>query len=133
LTPFSRADSIILSGSKELGQISTRNTSMWRYARGFAVLALVALAGPAQADEAGATKYLEQAKTQAADKEIADRVETTLKLAEAELDGVDPAKKAVIVQGIAPLPNSAPRNDRVQTPAEQSDWCFDPRAQLGVR
>ena len=74
---------------------------MWRYARGLAVLASFLLAAPAQADEAGATKYLEQAKTQAADKEIADRIETTLKLAEAELDGVDPAKKAPIVQGIA--------------------------------
>ena len=74
---------------------------MWRYASRLAVLASLAFAANAQADETGATKYLEQAKTQAADKEIADRIETTLKLAEAELDGVDPAKKPPIVQGIA--------------------------------
>ena len=74
---------------------------MWRYVCGFAALALLVFAGRAGADEAGANKYLDQAKQQAADKDPADKVETSLKLAEAELDGVDPAKKTPIVQGIA--------------------------------
>lgn len=56
---------------------------------------------PLLADEAGANKYVEQAKKQAADNDSPATVETSLKLAEAELDGVEQAKKAPLVQAIA--------------------------------
>jgi hypothetical protein len=57
----------------------------------------------ARADEAGAMKYLEQAKKQVADKEQASTIQTTLQLAEAELAGVEAAKKDPIVAQIAAI------------------------------
>jgi hypothetical protein len=65
------------------------------------VAALHFINQPLRADEASANKYLEQAKKQAADKDSPATVETSLKLAEVELDGVEPAKKAPLVQAIA--------------------------------
>ncbi|MCE9607678.1 MAG: hypothetical protein K8U03_22550 [Planctomycetia bacterium] len=55
------------------------------------------------ADEAGAQKYLAQAKQQVADKETADKIDITLRLSEAELTGVDQAKKDPILKEIAAL------------------------------
>ena len=49
---------------------------------------VLSLASSLFADLPGAQKYLEQAKQQVAGKEQSDRIETSLKLAEAELDGV---------------------------------------------
>lgn len=61
------------------------------------------LVAPAWADLPGAQKFLEQAKKQVADKDPSDRVETTLKLVEAELDGVGAAEKEPLVKEIASL------------------------------
>lgn len=63
----------------------------------------VAAVSPAAADEAGALKYLEQAKKEVASKEQASKIDTTLRLAEAELTGVEQAKKDPIVKEIATL------------------------------
>src|ERR1041385_8168247 len=67
------------------------------------LLFVVSLVSAARADLPGAQKYLDQAKKQAADKDPSERIETTLKLAEAELDGVGAAEKEPLAKEIAAL------------------------------
>lgn len=64
---------------------------------------VLSLASSLFADLPGAQKYLEQAKQQVAGKEQNDRIETSLKLAEAELDGVGAAEKDAINKEIAAI------------------------------
>lgn len=73
----------------------------------FAVLLAIALLPVApstvSADEAAALKYLDEAKKQIAAKDPAEKIDTKLRLVEAELAGVDAAKKEPILKEIAAL------------------------------
>jgi hypothetical protein len=79
-----------------------RLASLVVFAMFFAATSLTVLSD-CSADEAGALKYLEQAKKEVASKEQASKIDTTLRLAEAELTGVDQAKKDPILKEIATL------------------------------
>jgi len=82
---------------------ATRRFTIVRRIVAAGLLALAGLPSPAFADEAGARKYLDQAKKQVADKDQASVIQTTLQLAEAELANVDAAVKAPIAQEIAAI------------------------------
>lgn len=79
-----------------------RFTSLAVFVLCFAAFSLATVSDSA-ADEAGAIKYLEQAKKEVASKEQASKIDTTLRLAEAELTGVEQAKKDPILKEIATL------------------------------
>lgn len=109
--------------------------------RGFVrlLLALFVLSSGrlAWGDEAGALKYLEQAKKAIASKEQASKIDTTLRLAETELTGVDQAKKDPILKEIATLragmqtaENDAAKKDLVRSLDRRFEAA---QGQLGLR
>lgn len=102
----------------------------------FLVLSLL-IAFTVRGDLPGAQKYLDQAKKQLADKDPGDRIETTLRLAEAELDGVGAAEKDPVAKEIAGIRMQIKSNDDSAFKREtirQLDMLFKTaEATLGAR